>query len=68
MIRPSKQWARLSTRNAEHSWHTETLKLPAGWFKRGARGDGGTLELACEIGGGGGHQLFVKGGAVIRFS
>lgn len=62
----TRQWIRLSTRTAEHSWRTETLKLPAGWFEREARRDGGgMLELACEIGGGGGHRLFVKGGGVL---
>lgn len=61
----TKPWTRLSTHVAAHSWRTETLKLPAGWFARFASSDGGTLELACEIGGGGGHQLFVKGGGVL---
>jgi len=62
------EWVRLSTEVAQHTWTTKSFPLPAAWFD----GSGGeaTLELAyvVNLGGGAGHELYVKAGATITFN
>ena len=57
----SGEWHRLSSNVAPHAWATGSFPLPAGWFN----GTAGAclLELALEVGGGGGHSLHIRPGA-----
>ena len=57
----SGEWHRLSSNVAPHAWATASFPLPAGWFN-GAAG-ASLLELALEVGGGGGHSLHIHPGA-----
>ena len=52
-------WARISTHVAPHTWTREEFALPATWFAEGRHAPV-TLELAFEVGGGGGHALHVQ--------
>lgn len=65
-----QKWARISQHTAEHNYKKETFQLPSVWFEQsqdGAAVVGKTLELYCEIGGGGGHSLFIKEGGRLKF-
>ena len=65
--RSKKGWARISSNVAQHSWTRQSFALPPAWFAAPSDGAGGaaakglsTLELAYEVGGGGGHELRVQ--------
>ena len=57
------RWTRISTHVAPHTWKQEHFTLPTGWFQdrpAGVSADAAKLELAFEVGGGGGHALMVQ--------
>lgn len=64
---PDGEWLRISPHNAPHQWRTETFKLPAAWFAEGAAtSQARNLDLAYEVGGGGGHSLHLRSGAKLK--
>ena len=64
-------WHWLSPTVAEHSWTQAEFELPVACFERPYHTPAAewnrpfTLELACEVGGGGGHSLHVRAGATL---
>lgn len=56
-------WHCLSFNAAMHEWEDISISLPAEWFD-GAP-SAGRLDLAYEVGGGGGHSLHISSGATL---
>ncbi|KAL1520584.1 hypothetical protein AB1Y20_022160 [Prymnesium parvum] len=54
---------RISPHAAPHEWTQESLSLPAHWFDFSA--GSARLELAYEVGAGGGHSLYLALGATL---
>jgi len=62
-------WQRLSREVAAHNWRSDTFQLPAAWFVTDEpENRSGSLELACDIGGGGGHSLHVRTGGQLSLT